>query len=100
MRLRNTAQELAAYEPEIDKLLDRIFDEYGLVVCGWSATWDEALRAAFFRCPNRRYSVTWTAKGALAPEAATLVKFRSASVIEIDSADKFFGSLEERLRSL
>ena len=32
-RLRNTAEELSTYDPEMDKLLDRIFDEYGLLVC-------------------------------------------------------------------
>jgi len=62
-RLRNTSKELSAYEPEMDKLLDRVFDEYGVIVCGWSATWDTALRTALLRSPNRRYSMTWAARG-------------------------------------
>jgi hypothetical protein len=33
-RIRNTPEELAQYDKRIDKLLDRIFDEHGLVVCG------------------------------------------------------------------
>jgi hypothetical protein len=45
-RIRNTPEELEAYPAEFDTLLDRIFDEFGLVVCGWSADWDEALRRA------------------------------------------------------
>jgi len=37
-RILNTAAELGAYMPEFDVLLDRVLDEYGLIVCGWSAT--------------------------------------------------------------
>lgn len=99
-RLRNTAKELSTYEPEMDRLLDRIFDEYGIIVCGWSATWDAALRAAILRSPNRRYSATWVARGALSPEAAALVSFRQASVLETESADKFFASLAEKVDAL
>jgi len=53
-RIKNTATELENYEPEMDALLDRILDEYGLIVCGWSAKWDKALCRAVLRCPNRR----------------------------------------------
>ncbi|HEY9507330.1 MAG TPA: hypothetical protein VIQ27_15265 [Gemmatimonadales bacterium] len=45
-RLKNTEAELGAYDPKLDLLLDRILDEFGLVVCGWSASWDAALRRA------------------------------------------------------
>ena len=48
-RIRNTAVELDQYPPEFDNLLDRIFDEFGLIVCGWSAEWDGALRSALVR---------------------------------------------------
>src|SRR5690606_29602554 len=46
-RIRNTPAELETYPEEFDDLLDRILDEFGLIVCGWSAEWDTALRAAF-----------------------------------------------------
>lgn len=99
-RLRNTSQELSAYDPEMDRLLDRVFDEYGLVICGWSASWDDALRAAIFRCANRRYSTLWATRGTVSDEAAELIKFRAASVLPVESADKFFLSLEEKLEAL
>ena len=54
--LKNTVEELDSYDPVIDALLDRVFDEYGLGVCGWSATWDPALRNALLRAPNRRFA--------------------------------------------
>ena len=55
-RIRNTPQELATYPAEFDALLDRIFDEFGLVICGWSADWDEALRNAILRSQARRFA--------------------------------------------
>lgn len=99
-RLRNTSQELSTYEPDLDALLDRIFDEYGLIVCGWSATWDPALRAAILRSPNRRYSLTWAQRGELTREAEGLILFRRGSVLEIDSADEFFASLAAKIDAL
>jgi hypothetical protein len=36
-RIKNTEEELSRYDPAMDRLLDQIFDEYGLIICGWSA---------------------------------------------------------------
>jgi hypothetical protein len=70
-RIRNTETELAGYSPEFNFLLDRILDEHGLVVCGWSADWDIALKAALTRAPNRRYPLFWAVRGELSPDAKT-----------------------------
>ena len=51
-RILNTDAELSAYPDEYDTLLDRVFDEYGVIVCGWSGEWDHALRGAFLRAPS------------------------------------------------
>lgn len=99
-RLRNTPAELASYEPELDKLLDRVLDEYGLIICGWSGVWDVALRNALLRCPTRRFSTYWTVKGTLAEEAKPLAKQRAAKVIEIAGADVFFQGLAEQVAAL
>jgi hypothetical protein len=99
-RLRNTSLELSQYEASLNALLNRIFDEFGLIICGWSATWDTALRGAILSSPNRRYSVTWANKGQMSPEATELVRFKGASVIEIESADDFFSSTAEKLDAL
>lgn len=100
VRIKNTPEELEGYDPAIDRLLDRVFDEYGLVLCGWSAAWDDALRAAITRAPNRRFSTFWAQKGAMAPEAERLVESRHATVIPIDSADAFFDAVAEKVASL
>jgi SIR2-like protein len=99
-RILNTDAELNVYPTEYDRQLDRIFDEYGLIVCGWSGEWDRALRAAFLRAPNRRYPVYWTARGKLANGVQELVNHRRARVISIADADSFFTNLFRRVEAL
>ena len=99
-RIRNTTAELAEYTDQFNSLLDRILDEYGLIVCGWSATWDSALRDAITRQPNRRYTTWWVTRGPLSSEAAELVAARRATVIESADADTFFGSLASKVTAL
>lgn len=82
-RIRNTETELSGYPGPYDALLDRNLDEHGLIVCGGSGEWDHALRAAFLRAPNRRYSVFWAARSNIGSRARELVDHRRAGVIPI-----------------
>jgi hypothetical protein len=94
-RIRNTDRELSSYSTETDALLDRIIDEHGLIICGWSGEWDPALRAAITRAPNRRYPLFWAVRGALAQTAEDLINHRAGRSIPIEGADSFFEKLEE-----
>jgi hypothetical protein len=99
-RIRNTREELAEYPEPFTKLLDRVFDEFGLVVAGWSAEWDEALRGAMTRSPYRRFSVYWASRGQPGDKAKDLIARRSATVVNIADADSFFGALVDQVKSL
>jgi len=99
-RILNTETELTRYPPEYDALLDRIFDEHGMIVSGWSGEWDLALRAAFLRAPSRRYTTFWTVRGIPGSGAQQLIEHRRARVITITDADTFFTSLEQRVATL
>lgn len=99
-RIRNTPRELATYPVEFDTLLDRIFDEFGLVICGWSADWDEALRNAIFRATARRFATYWAVRGEPSSAAEQLINHRSAQVVSIKDADSFFQSVEQYVKSL
>lgn len=99
-RILNTEEELSGYPPQYDALLDRILDEHGLIVCGWSGEWDHALRAAFLRAPSRRYSVFWAARGKLGDGAEALIRHRRARVVPITDADSFFSTLRQRVEML
>jgi NAD-dependent SIR2 family protein deacetylase len=99
-RIMNTVSELASYPSEMDRLLDQIFDEFGLILCGWSGEWDPALRSAIARAPSRRFSSYWAARGDLAGMAQKLAMDRGIVSIPIDDADSFFSKLSENLASL
>lgn len=99
-RILNTEAELSGYPAQYNSLLDRILDEHGLIVCGWSGEWDQALRAAFLRAPNRRYSVFWAARGNLGGGAQELVDHRHARVVPVVDADSFFSTLRQRVETL
>jgi hypothetical protein len=99
-RIKNTESELATYDPRMDVYLDRILDEFGLIVCGWSGEWDPALRTAFERCKSRRYTTTWTTMSDPGSRASRLIALRGAQVVKISGADTFFVSLAEKVKSL
>ena len=99
-RIRNTPTELETYPEEFNKLLDRIFDEFGLIVCGWSATWDKALRAAIERCPSRRFVTYWAIKDKSNDETQLLINQRKAETIIIQDADTFFQTVQQHVQSI
>lgn len=99
-RIKNTPEELANYSGEMNRLLDRILDEYGLVICGWSGTYDTALRNAILRTPTRRFTTFWLTRGDLTEEAKQLIVQRHSETVTIENADKLFRELAEKLESL
>jgi len=99
-RIRNTATELAAYPEAVSQLLDRILDEFGLIVCGWSAKWDVALRSAIERRSTRRFATFWACKGEPEEEARRLIEHCQAVRIEIRDANHFFEDVLAKVRAL
>lgn len=99
-RIRNTPTELDSYPAEFNQFLDRIFDEFGLVVCGWSADWDIALRNAILRAPSRRFATYWAIRGEASNEAQQLIAHRGAQVVSIKDADTFFQTVQRDVESL
>jgi hypothetical protein len=99
--LRNTAGELAEYPSELRALLDRVLDEYGLLVVGWSAQYDTALANAIRACPSRRYPTYWAAfQGRVGDPAAQLIAQRPTSVIQTTGADELLVDLVDRIELL
>ncbi|MNU59756.1 hypothetical protein D3C71_489310 [compost metagenome] len=98
-RILNTDGELADYDPSLNALLDRVFDEYGLLVCGWSGDWDPALRAAIQRAPSRRYPMFWASRREPAGLAADLLTGRAGRWVPIETADVFFHELQASIET-
>jgi hypothetical protein len=89
--LRNSREALSAYPPELATLLQRVLDEHGLVVCGWSALYDTALQQALSK-RKRRLPVYWIDPK---PAEATLVRMRELGAVHVAmNADRFFERLE------
>jgi len=98
--LRNTAEELWDYPPEWQALLSQIFEEYGLVVVGWSAEYDRALTSAVANVRSRRYPMYWGTRRNLSEEARQVVRRRDAYLIQLNSADEFFSDLRSQVDRL
>lgn len=95
----NTGDELAAYDPAVERLIERVLDDYGLVTCGWSATWDVALRHLLEAHNSRHYRNYWVTPGTISQEAATLISQREAKLVHATSSE-FFVELEQASVSL
>ena len=97
--MRNTPEELAAYQPEVNRFLDQVLDEYGLIIAGWSATWDPALCTALKRCPTRRFTTYWADPSPLSDIATELLTHRDAAYIPA-TADSFLGRTADAVTAL
>lgn len=95
----NTPEELDHYTSEVDALLDRVFDGYGLAIAGWSATYDPALRNALSRCATRRFATLWADPRSLSDTAQNLLTRRAATYVAAD-ADTFFGQTADAVDAL
>jgi hypothetical protein len=99
-RIKNTPDELAGYDERMEGLLGRVFDEYGLVVCGWSGTYDAALVDALKRVGGRRYMTYWVSRGAPSETERELTSFLRGTPIEAEGADQFFADILEKVEAL
>ena len=99
-RIKNTPEELEVYDPAVNSLLDRVIDEYGFIVSGWSAEWDTALRAAFERNRTQRYSLFWASRNPPQQHAASLIEQRRGEFVQIKDPDTFFTGIGEGLANL
>jgi len=99
-RIKNTLGELESYDVALVKMLDRIFDEFGLIICGWSGTWDVALSDAIRRSPNRRFTTYITHLSEVSKVIKELIELRRAKTIKIEDADSFFTTLAEKVQAI
>jgi SIR2-like domain len=99
-RIKNTDAELETYSPAMNGLLDQVFDNFSLLVVGWSGEWDTALRDAILRAPSRRYPLYWAARSEPGALARDLLTQRGGRSFQIEDADRFFVKLHDTLEAL
>jgi hypothetical protein len=92
LQFRNTIDELDKYPKPWRDLLARVFNEYGLLISGWSAEWDKALVRVLESTP-RRYPLYWDSRSTKKPAAKNLLQQHGGHVIEAADADQLFVDL-------
>jgi hypothetical protein len=70
--MRNTTSELAEYEPVVVDFLQRMLHDHALLIVGWSAQYDPALREQISRGLLERYSSYWVTPSPLGSTASEL----------------------------
>lgn len=98
--LRNTVEELSSYPTTMNRLLREVFSQYGLVVCGWSAESDVALRKALLRSTGRRFSTYWMHRREPEQPAQDLIQHRGAIPVSITDADNALDDLAHMVLAL
>ncbi|ELY67711.1 hypothetical protein C489_09131 [Natrinema versiforme JCM 10478] len=98
--VKNLSYELESYSEPIQKIIDRVFQEYGLIICGWSGKHDTRLRQSLQECETHRYSTYWTYYSELGDVANELVSHRDGFTINHDGAISLFTDLRDRVQAL
>jgi hypothetical protein len=92
--MRNTGPELTVYSDEAEKFLDRIMNDFGLIVIGWSAKHDSKLVAAIQRSFRRIYVPYWIDPATPGTEALAVITHLQAERLQ-QPADDAMGKLAD-----
>lgn len=98
--VKNLSYELESYSEPVQRIIDRVFQEYGLVVCGWSGEYDTRLRQSLQECETHRYATYWTYYSDLGDVASELIAHRDGFTINHDGAISLFNDLRDRVQAL
>ncbi|NED60956.1 SIR2 family protein, partial [Streptomyces sp. SID10244] len=95
----NTDTELGAYQTHMQTLLTEIVQTHGLLIAGWSAAWDKALRETVMQEYRPFYTPAWITPNDLEPKAQEVVEAIGASVLPA-TADVAFTRLADAVDTL
>ena len=96
----NTSEELSEYAEPWKSVLGQIFEQYGLVISGWSAEWDVALVRELEAASSRRYPIFWDSHSGTGPAAQKFANILQASIVPCSSADGMFAGLLANIEAL
>lgn len=98
-RIKNTEDELSSYDPRVSKLVSRILEDFGVIVCGWSGTYDKELVNLFKTTENKIFNCYWIDKYPPNKNVKTFIKNKDATFIKAD-ADELFVEVAKRVLNL
>lgn len=96
----NIKSELSKYDSRLEEILKYIFENFGLLTCGWSAKWDSALVDILKSANKFRYSNYFLFTREATPELDDLRHHRRARLLKIEDADSLFEELRENIKAL
>lgn len=99
-RFLNTKAELGGYDTVLSDYLGSVLNDFGMISCGWSGKWDNALIETLRSSTNHRYSSFWTHLGNSSMELEEIANLRKGRTLKITDADDFFVELLERVEAL
>ena len=99
-QFRNTTKELDEYPEQMKLYLHRIFEEYGLVTCGWSGEWDKGLIEIINGTRHSRYNSFFAYVGEAKNSIISLLQNRLGELMPIENADNLFSELYEQIMAL
>ena len=99
-QFRNTTEELDEYPGQMKLYLHRIFEDYGLVTCGWPGEWDKGLISIINNAAHSRYNSFFAYIGEPNDSIKTLSQNRLGELMPIESADNLFSELYEQIMAL
>lgn len=99
-QFRNTSEELDEYPPLMQQYLKRIFEDYGLITCGWSGEWDKGLIKIMSEASVSRYNSFFATVGRAKDVIKDLSLTRHGELLPIKGADEMFTELWEQVLAL
>lgn len=95
----NTSDELATYKPHIQQLLTQIVTDHGLLIAGWSATYDRALRSTVAAHICRHFTPGWIEPHTPTAEAQQLITNTGAHLLPA-TADDALARLDDAVTAI
>ncbi|MCK8615331.1 SIR2 family protein [Gordonia sp. C13] len=95
----NTDDELGTYKPHMDALLRDIVGSHGLLIAGWSAQWDHALRDTLRGNYRPFYTSAWINPSPLRGDAHDVATALGALAFEA-TADEAFTRLADAVTAM
>ena len=95
LNIKNTEKELEKLEPGIKEEFQTILNNYGIVVAGYRGS-DKGVMSCF-RERESKYTLYWLKHNNLVEDVEGLVKKQNGRIIRINSSDKFFLELSNKI---
>lgn len=96
----NLKGELSKYDSRMDSMLTEVFENFGLITCGWSGTWDTALVEELKSHHKFRFTNYFTYRSEPTEALKGISEYRKSYLISITDASAFFKELYEDVSAL